>query len=132
MDPLKNKAFPVCHYDTVTSYHVRFVYKRPLQRSTFLNESGHKKRRNHRIIFKITEKNKAFRFLLSRKALSPGVPKGIRTPDRRLRRPLLYPAELWVQMERVKGIEPSQSAWKADVLPLNYTRLCRIKRLFIC
>ena len=26
-------------------------------------------------------------------------------------------------MERVKGIEPSQSAWKADVLPLNYTRL---------
>ena len=27
------------------------------------------------------------------------------------------------RMERVKGIEPSQSAWKADVLPLNYTRL---------
>ena len=26
------------------------------------------------------------------------------------------------RMERVKGIEPSQSAWKADVLPLNYTR----------
>jgi hypothetical protein len=25
-------------------------------------------------------------------------------------------------MERVKGIEPSQSAWEADVLPLNYTR----------
>ncbi len=25
-------------------------------------------------------------------------------------------------MERVKGIEPSCSAWKADVLPLNYTR----------
>ena len=24
-------------------------------------------------------------------------------------------------LERVKGIEPSQSAWKADVLPLNYT-----------
>jgi hypothetical protein len=24
-------------------------------------------------------------------------------------------------MEQVKGIEPSQSAWKADVLPLNYT-----------
>ena len=27
------------------------------------------------------------------------------------------------QMERVKGIEPSRSAWKADVLPLNYTRI---------
>ncbi len=26
-------------------------------------------------------------------------------------------------MERVKGIEPSSSAWKAEVLPLNYTRL---------
>ena len=25
-------------------------------------------------------------------------------------------------MERVKGIEPSLSAWEADVLPLNYTR----------
>ncbi len=27
--------------------------------------------------------------------------------------------------ERVKGIEPSQSAWKADVLPLNYTRAAK-------
>ena len=25
-------------------------------------------------------------------------------------------------MERVEGIEPSQLAWKANVLPLNYTR----------
>ncbi len=25
-------------------------------------------------------------------------------------------------LERVKGIEPSSSAWKAEVLPLNYTR----------
>ena len=29
-------------------------------------------------------------------------------------------------MERVTGIEPALSAWEADVLPLNYTRvLCR-------
>ena len=27
-------------------------------------------------------------------------------------------------LERVKGIEPSSSAWKAEVLPLNYTRKC--------
>ena len=27
-----------------------------------------------------------------------------------------------VQKERVKGIEPSLSVWKTDVLPLNYTR----------
>ncbi len=28
-------------------------------------------------------------------------------------------------LERVMGIEPTQSAWEADVLPLNYTRdLC--------
>ncbi len=26
-------------------------------------------------------------------------------------------------MERVKGFEPSPSAWKAEVLPLNYTRI---------
>ena len=26
-------------------------------------------------------------------------------------------------MERVMGIEPTQSAWKAEVLPLNYTRI---------
>lgn len=25
-------------------------------------------------------------------------------------------------MERVAGIEPAPSAWKAEVLPLNYTR----------
>ncbi len=25
--------------------------------------------------------------------------------------------------ERVEGIEPSSAAWKAEVLPLNYTRL---------
>ena len=62
--------------------------------------------------------------LICKRGLFSGVPKETRTPDRRLRRPLLYPTELWAQMERVKGIEPSQSAWKADVLPLNYTRLC--------
>lgn len=27
-------------------------------------------------------------------------------------------------MEQVKGIEPSCSAWEADILPLNYTRIC--------
>jgi hypothetical protein len=26
-------------------------------------------------------------------------------------------------MERVMGIEPTYSAWEADVLPLNYTRM---------
>jgi hypothetical protein len=28
-------------------------------------------------------------------------------------------------MERVEGIEPSYAAWKAAVLPLNYTRIGR-------
>ena len=69
-------------------------------------------------------------------------PGGIRTLDLRLRRPLLYPAELQthtasslelssskpcscslsVSRERVMGIEPTYLAWKASVLPLNYTR----------
>jgi hypothetical protein len=33
------------------------------------------------------------------------------------------PRSLVHSLERVKGIEPSHSAWKADVLPLNYTRV---------
>ena len=58
-------------------------------------------------------------------------PEGIRTPDPRLRRPLLYPAELQTHStqkcgtfttKRVMGIEPTYPAWKAGVLPLNYTR----------
>ena len=57
-----------------------------------------------------------------------GAPGGSRTPDTRLRRPLLYPTELQVQiatkavLERVMGIEPTRPAWKAGILPLNYTR----------
>ena len=52
---------------------------------------------------------------------------GIRTPDPRLRRPLLYPAELQTHLsvhteKRVMGIEPTYLAWKASVLPLNYAR----------
>ena len=63
-------------------------------------------------------------------------PGGIRTLDLRLRRPLLYPAELQTHFlyplykrlsvffteKRVMGIEPTYPAWKAGVLPLNYTR----------
>ena len=51
-----------------------------------------------------------------------GEPTGIRTPDTRLRRPLLYPTELWTHMERMMRIELTLSAWKAEVLPLNYIR----------
>ena len=54
-----------------------------------------------------------------------GALEGTRTPDPLLRRQLLYPAELQAQMclmERVMGIEPTQPAWKAGILPLNYTR----------
>ena len=69
---------------------------------------------------------------LTMPAIQLGTPGGIRTPGLLLRRQLLYPAELlahinsgdpipkWV--ERVMGIEPTCSAWKADILPLNYTR----------
>ena len=53
-----------------------------------------------------------------------GAPRRIRTFDLCLRRALLYPAELWKPMEQVKGIGPSQPAWKASVLPLNYTCTC--------
>ena len=60
-----------------------------------------------------------------------GAPEGIRTPGTWLRRPLLYPTELqahWrpctvYRLERVMGIGPTQPAWKAGILPLNYTRI---------
>ena len=58
--------------------------------------------------------------------------EGIRTPDPRLRRPLLYPAELQTHFsaslteKRVMGIEPTYPAWKAGVLPLNYTRMLAV------
>jgi hypothetical protein len=39
-----------------------------------------------------------------------------------LRTPKLRNTALLTIQERVKGIEPSSSAWKAEVLPLNYTR----------
>ena len=34
-------------------------------------------------------------------------------------------------LERVAGIEPASSAWKAEVLPLNYTRRLIVPQLFI-
>ena len=57
-----------------------------------------------------------------------GAPEEIRTPDTRLRRPLLYPTELQahlIEVERVMGIGPTRPAWKAGILPLNYTRIHR-------
>ena len=35
-------------------------------------------------------------------------------------------------MERVKGIEPSYSAWKAAALPLSYTRIRRLALSGLC
>ena len=50
---------------------------------------------------------------------------GTRTPDPLLRRQLLYPPELQTHtdLERVMGVEPTRPAWKAGILPLNYTRI---------
>ena len=55
--------------------------------------------------------------------LIAGTPEGTRTPGPLLRRQLLYPPELQARMERVMGIEPTRPAWKAGILPLNYTRM---------
>ena len=57
--------------------------------------------------------------------LEDGTPEGTRTPDPLLRRQLLYPPELQARVERVMGIEPTRPAWKAGILPLNYTRVGR-------
>jgi hypothetical protein len=63
-----------------------------------------------------------------------GAEEGTRTPDLLITNQLLYQlsyfgiqngdAEVSVAfMERVTGIEPALSAWEAEVLPLNYTRV---------
>ena len=63
------------------------------------------------------------------------MPAGIRTQDLLLRRQLLYPTELQAhiiygkKVERVMGIEPTYPAWKAGVLPMNYTRTCDSKSI---
>ncbi len=61
-----------------------------------------------------------------------GALEGTRTPGPLLRRQLLYPPELQAhnrekELERVMGIEPTQPAWKAGILPLNYTRTRALK-----
>ena len=68
------------------------------------------------------------RLSYTHRILKSGAPEEIRTPGLLLRRQLLYPAELQAhikikKMERVMGIEPTQPAWKAGVLPLYYTRI---------
>ena len=46
---------------------------------------------------------------------------GVRTRDPDLGKVVLYQLS-HSRKKRVMGIEPTYSAWKADVLPLNYTR----------
>lgn len=45
-----------------------------------------------------------------------------RTDDLFLTKEVLYRLS-YVGMERAMGIEPTLSAWKAEVLPLNYARM---------
>jgi hypothetical protein len=46
-----------------------------------------------------------------------------RTGDLFLTKEVLYRLSyMGGRLERVMGIEPTSSAWKAEVLPLNYTR----------
>ena len=59
---------------------------------------------------------------------------GTRTSGILLRRQLLYPAELTAHiknLERVMGIEPTRPAWKAGILPLNYTRVSQRTLLYL-
>jgi hypothetical protein len=58
--------------------------------------------------------------------VNSGAHNRIRTGDLFLTKEVLYRLSYmsasFPTMERVAGIEPAYSAWKADVLPLNYTR----------
>ena len=52
-----------------------------------------------------------------------GAPRRIRTFDLPVRSRALYPLSYGRILERVMGIEPTRPAWKAGILPLNYTRI---------
>ena len=52
-----------------------------------------------------------------------GAPRRIRTFDLPVRSRALYPLSYGRVLERVMGIEPTRPAWKAGILPLNYTRM---------
>ena len=54
----------------------------------------------------------------------------LRASRRRIRR-RQHLAKVPVQLERETGIEPAPSAWKAEVLPLNYSRFCGNRELRI-
>ena len=76
----------------------------------------------------------------NRRSGRPGRGRGTRTPDLRFWRPSLYQLSYTprdeehiadsiatapfrpLRLERVAGIEPAYSAWKAAALPLSYTR----------
>ena len=60
--------------------------------------------------------------------LHNGAHERSRTADLTLTKGVLYQLSYMSelsqkQLERVAGIEPASSAWKAEVLPLNYTRI---------
>ena len=50
--------------------------------------------------------------------------RGLEPPTHGLEGRCSIQLSYWHSMERVKGIEPSQPAWKAGALPLSYTRDC--------
>jgi hypothetical protein len=73
------------------------------------------------------ERNRTFDLLLTKEVLyrlsyvSNDVVTGQRRPDVVPRTGMFKAAA----MERETGIEPAPSAWKAEVLPLNYSRVLR-------
>jgi hypothetical protein len=57
------------------------------------------------------------------KRLDASIPPNSTTADGQDRKALQLARTLRdLRLERVMGIEPTPSAWKAEVLPLNYTR----------
>ena len=117
----------MCYHYTTSHYPVLFVDKRPALPASYLYMWGGIWGSNPR---HPEPQSGALPTELIPPFYTFGTPREIRTPDLLLRRQLLYPAELLAliyppaqHMERVMGIEPTYPAWKAGVLPLNYTRM---------
>ena len=68
-------------------------------------------------------------YVLPRAKLAKNVKKGLKTneiPIKKVRKNAQM--GVFISLERVMGLEPTISAWKANVFPLHYTCLVRAKR----
>ena len=93
----------------------------PFQGSPFGQLGYFSKLIDLRLTIFITENHRRCRLVVSKRRGWDSNPRAL--ADKRFSRPPRYDHFDTPARERVMGIEPTYPAWKAGVLPLNYTRI---------